>query len=612
MTDAEKAYAEAERLIEEARLSGATELDLSSGKSRLLHELDRIPDSIGTLTALTSLSLSDTQINDLSHLATLTTLISLELSLTRVSYLAPLAPLNALTSLDLWGTPVADLAPLAALTALTSLNLSVTSVTDLAPLATLTALTSLDLMATEVTDLAPLAGLTTLTSLDLSVTRVTDLAPLAALTALTSLDLSDAIVTELAPLATLTALTSLDLSRTWVTDLTPLARLTAITQLRLTATTIDTAALRALRYLRRLATHPGPDKDRGLTFTDTPATREDPRIEEIADIEDPSERARTLFEYLGVWEEEAPPEAPPQTTDGLRYGVGPQGAVTYAPVLALSDLATRQMQMHGFLLDDCRTLMPLFADSDYPPHAAFADRIGRYLDGLGNGPQGMNISVVWKVGNDLRLALEADTRRHPGDLSNRPNFHADQRSGLAAVVATHNVLVAMVPELADLDATATDPARRHVARHDAALITAAIDAFAAQVRLVMAEVTIDLRDLLAEAQGEGAGADRADRITQESLENLIRLVVAEAIAQQRDPSLLAKVGADTRSAMVGGAVGSAMPAVVPVIANTFPQLVAALHPELAAVLSAWHGAGYPVTDALKWVVAKAAGGKERP
>jgi internalin A len=84
----------------------------------------------------------------------------------------PLTALTALTSLSLWSTQVQDVGPLVTLTTLTSLNLSGTQVQDVGPLAALTTLTSLDLSSTQVQDVGSLAALTTLTSLDLSFTQV--------------------------------------------------------------------------------------------------------------------------------------------------------------------------------------------------------------------------------------------------------------------------------------------------------------------------------------------------------------------------------------------------------------------------------------------------------
>jgi hypothetical protein len=312
-----------------------------------------------------------------------------------------------------------------------------------------------------------------------------------------------------------------------------------------------------------------------------------------------------------MWEEEAP-EVPGQADSGLRYGKRADGAVGYDPALARRDLGARQRDLHGFLLEDSAGLSALFAESTDYVHDGLLRKLERYRSGLGNGPDGINPAVVWKVGNDLRLALEADAIRRPHDTTNAPNFNADQYAGLKGLVATHNVFVALMPDLAELDGQKSDPARQHVAERDAALLQAAIDAFSAQVRLIMAEVTDDLRDLFHEAQGNGPGADRADVITQESVENLIKVIVAEAIAQQRGESLLSKVVGDSRAAVVGGAVGSAITQYGPAVATTFGQLVVAIQPQIGALMSAWHGAGYPVKEAADWVVARMRDRKDPP
>jgi hypothetical protein len=243
----EKAYAEAERRIAEARRTGAIELDLQ------IPSLSQLPPSLAGLTALQRLGLDRTRVTDLAPLAGLTALQRLGLDRTRVTDLAPLAGLKALKTLGLEGTRVTDLAPLAELTALQALWLNSTKVTDLAPLAGLTALQHLWLDGTGVTDLAPLAGLTALQGLWLDGTRVTDLAPLAGLTALQNLGLTDTGVTDLAPLAGLTALQHLGLGGTGVTDLAPLAGLTALQTLLLNSTKVtDLAPLAGLTALQML------------------------------------------------------------------------------------------------------------------------------------------------------------------------------------------------------------------------------------------------------------------------------------------------------------------------------------------------------------------------
>jgi internalin A len=183
----------ARQLIAENKRSKATFLDL--GDCGLTH----IPDEIGELTWLVSLSLAGTwfewhgqqwekkvclnrgdqnAFSDLAPLARLTALQTLDISYTQVTDLAPLARLTALQRLDASGTLVSDLRPLARLAALQLLVGSRTRVTDLSPLARLTALHTLDVSRTGVTDLAPLARLTALQTLVVSQTQVNDLSPL--------------------------------------------------------------------------------------------------------------------------------------------------------------------------------------------------------------------------------------------------------------------------------------------------------------------------------------------------------------------------------------------------------------------------------------------------
>ena len=92
-----------------------------------------------------------------------------------------------------------------------------------------------------------------------------------ALTALTNLDLRDTQVSDIAALSNLTKLTDLDLGSTPVSDLSSLLSLT------------------------QLAENP---LFRGLSFENTAATKADPRIAEIARIDENAKRATDLFAYL--------------------------------------------------------------------------------------------------------------------------------------------------------------------------------------------------------------------------------------------------------------------------------------------------------------------------
>ncbi len=164
-------------------------------------------------------------------------------------------------------------------------------------IADLTGLQRLDLRNTQITDLAPLAGLTGLQRLDLNTTQITDLAPLAGLTGLQRLRLGNTQITDLAPLAGLTGLGDLTVDRTGVADLRPLAE------------------------FEKLGTIGAP----GLSFADTPATKRDKRLAELAQIQDAKERSRETLAYLRSlppWPDPYTPEAtpdgsPPQPIGGI-------------------------------------------------------------------------------------------------------------------------------------------------------------------------------------------------------------------------------------------------------------------------------------------------------
>lgn len=111
MTDAEKHYSEARRLIEEAAKSGAKSLYLG-----YLDHLKYIPVEIAALGNLETLVVSDDAIRNM------------------VGDLAPLRTLSNLRELGLSGSPPLDLGPLVFLKKLEKLNLHCSGVQDLRPL----------------------------------------------------------------------------------------------------------------------------------------------------------------------------------------------------------------------------------------------------------------------------------------------------------------------------------------------------------------------------------------------------------------------------------------------------------------------------------------------
>jgi Leucine-rich repeat (LRR) protein len=109
------AYARAQDAIATARTSDASDLTLSGDD---FSDLTELPPDIGTLTALTDLSLSGTQVSDISALSGLTALSFLNLSGTPVRDISVLSGLPGLRELTLSGTSVSDLSPLLPLTTL--------------------------------------------------------------------------------------------------------------------------------------------------------------------------------------------------------------------------------------------------------------------------------------------------------------------------------------------------------------------------------------------------------------------------------------------------------------------------------------------------------------
>lgn len=270
---------EAQRLIEEALATGATELDFSGLRLRYLpKELAKLAgqltsldltgcraltslDGIEQLTALTALDLSGCNalfslegINKLialtslnvSHCDALTSLDAIEqltaLTSLNVSHCDALTSLDgikqltALTSLNVsWCDALTSLDGINKLSALTSLDVSrCHALANLDSVEKLTALTSLDVSGCNtLTSLHSVNQLTALTSLDVSgCPALTSLHSINQLTALTSLDVSwSPALTSLDGINKLTALTSLNVSRCHALNLDGINKLTALTSL---------------------------------------------------------------------------------------------------------------------------------------------------------------------------------------------------------------------------------------------------------------------------------------------------------------------------------------------------------------------------------------------
>lgn len=184
--------------------------------------------------------------------------------------------------LNLNGTRISNIEAVASCPALKSLYLIDTLIEDVSALSSLPKLDVVNLSGTRVADLEPLKSSENLQLLFFERSRVTDLTALQFLTDLRKLGFSGTPVSDLAPISNLIELTELKLSGTNVRDLGPAARLIKL---------IEGAKRKPIET--EFITFGGG----GLEFHNTPATRNDPNLQEIAKLEQPERTIQTL-QYL--------------------------------------------------------------------------------------------------------------------------------------------------------------------------------------------------------------------------------------------------------------------------------------------------------------------------
>lgn len=195
--------------------------ELTVGEAAKIKELTISGLQHGALTGLeyckglTSLTVTDSQVQDLSFLSGMSNLTELHLSGNNIQDLSALSSLTSLKTLDLSGNNIQDLSSIAGLTKLEVLDVSGNS--GLADLATLgsaaTSLKELNVSNTSVVDLGALdsAVAGNLTKLSASGNHIEDISSVAAMTKLTYLDLGSNNISVIPDLSDLPIASSADL-----------------------------------------------------------------------------------------------------------------------------------------------------------------------------------------------------------------------------------------------------------------------------------------------------------------------------------------------------------------------------------------------------------------
>ena len=204
-------------------------------------------------TNLTTLWLDHNHISDISAIAGLTNLTYLGFEHNNVSDISPVAALTNLIHLDLSHNHISDISPVAALTNLTWLSPDSNNISDISAIAELTSLTHLWLATNHISDISAIAGLTNLTWLWLDRNNISDISVVAALTNLTKLGLGSNNIIDISAIAGLTNLIWLWLDRNNISDISAIAGLTNLTWLWLRNNNItDISAVAALTNLTKL------------------------------------------------------------------------------------------------------------------------------------------------------------------------------------------------------------------------------------------------------------------------------------------------------------------------------------------------------------------------
>ena len=168
--------------------------------------------SLGAISSLRELILSDCALSDISALSAATTLTKLDLSRNSVRNLEAISAMSMLEELNLSNNAVIGLDALSELNNLRKLDVSHNSLTALSPISTCLKLSYLEAASNLLTDISGVDRLPLLEYLSVEYNKLTDISPLTACTELVELSISNNQVTDLSPLSNMAKLDILDFS----------------------------------------------------------------------------------------------------------------------------------------------------------------------------------------------------------------------------------------------------------------------------------------------------------------------------------------------------------------------------------------------------------------
>ena len=192
------------------------QLDLSQSSVSIL-----ALETIGSMASLRSLNLGSCGVTDVTSLGAMTQLQVLDLSNNALANISPLAGCAGLQTLNLSGCGVSDLSAIASLTNLQALDLSYNSPTSLSPIAQCTQLKRIDLSNCGLIDISVLQYCTQLTHLTASHNDLTGIPGLDKCTCLEEVDLSYNKLTSIDELGPIDSLILVNINENDVVSIPP-------------------------------------------------------------------------------------------------------------------------------------------------------------------------------------------------------------------------------------------------------------------------------------------------------------------------------------------------------------------------------------------------------